>query len=251
MQRILNSVMLTILCFTAVLAPTSIPFTNEHVAEAATEKQFNKSSKIYASRSQKAKVVMSVKKGQTVTLLETAGSWSKVRIVKKTGWTASRDLSVVKERIAVDRLSKIALYEKVKQDAHFKKNERFGDIMYEYVNKEENFLRVMYIEDKGILAMSHWFHAAYKPGVRPKEREALMKHQYESLQLMGELMYGAGTQEAKNYTKVASEHMADVEQLVMKDWHKRMHVFEEGTFRVNGDTFGYYKVGPGFEVWYK
>ena len=251
MKRVLTSLILTTLCFTTVLAPTPIHFINEQVAEAAGEKQFNKSSKIYASRSQKAKVVTTVKKGQVVTVLETVGSWSKVRVGKKSGGTANRDLSVVKPKIDIDRPSTIALYEKVKQNAHFKQYDRFDSEVYESINKKENYLRVAYIEDKGILAMLHRFHAAYDPGVTPKKREALMKYQYESLQLMGELMYGSGTQEAKNYTTVASEHIEEVEELVMRDWHNRMRVFEEGTFRVNGDTFGYYMVGPALEIWYK
>lgn len=250
MKKLINAVVLTLLCFTAILSPAQIPFSQQgvNVVEAAIEKQFNKSSKIYASRSRKAKVILSVKKNQTVTVLETVGSWSKVRAGKKTGWTANRDLSVVKPKVEIDRPSPTALFEKVKLDSRFTEFEGIRRVGYKYEKGEENFLYVMYIEDKNVLAMRHWFSDAYKPGVRPKEREAMMKYQYESLLMMGELMYGVGTQEAKNYTNVASAHMAEVEQLVMEDWHNRMRYFKEGMFRANGDSFKYYMGGPGIEI---
>ena len=253
MKKLLNAVLLALICFTAFFSPAQIPFSQQgvNVVEASVEKQFNKSSNIYASRSRMAKVILNVKRGQIATVLETIGSWSKVRAGKKTGWAANRDLNVAKPKVEVDRPSPKALFEQVKQDSRFTEFEGDRRIAYKYAEGEENLLRVFHLEDKGILAMNHWFGDAYKPGVRPKEREVLMKHQYESLQMMGELMYGVGTQEAKNYTKVASVHMAEVEQLVMEDWHNRMRYFKEGTFRANGDSFGYHMAGPGIEIWYK
>lgn len=250
MKKLLSGVMLAVFCLTAVLSPAQIPFSQGDVSkvEATLEKQFNKSSKIYASRSRKAKVILNVKKNQTVTVLETVGSWSKVRVGKKTGWTANRDLSVVKPKIEIDRPSPTALFEKVKLDPRFAEFEGIRLIGYKYEKGEQNFLQVFHLEDKGILVMRHWFGDAYKPGVRPKEREAMMKYQYESIQMMGELMYGPGTQEAKNYTNVASAHMTEVERLVMEDWHNRMRYFKEGTFRANGDSFKYYMAGPGIEI---
>ena len=252
MKKLLSGVMLAVFCLTAVLSPVQIPFSQGDVSkvEATIEKQFIKSSKIYASRSRKAKVILNVKKNQTVTVLETVGSWSKVRVSKKTGWTANRDLSVVKPKIEIDRPSPKTLFEIVKLDARFTEFEADRHIAYKYAKGEENLLRVFYLEDKGVLAMNHWFGGAYKPGVRPKEREAMMKYQYESIQMMGELMYGPDTQEAQNYTNVASIHMNEVEKLVMEDWHNRMRYFKEGTFRANGDSFGYYMVAPSIEIWY-
>ncbi|MDA5560814.1 SH3 domain-containing protein [Exiguobacterium sp. MMG028] len=250
MKKLLSGVMLAVFCLTAVLSPAQIPFSQGDVSkvEAAIEKQFNKSSKIYASRSRKAKVILNVQKNQAVTVLETVGSWSKVRVGKKTGWTANRDLSVVKPKSEIDRPSPTALFEKVKLDPRFAEFEGIRLIGYKYEKGEQNFLQVFHLEDKGIIAMRHWFGDAYKPGVRPKEREAMMKYQYESIQMMGELMYGPGTQEAKNYASVASAHMTEVERLVMEDWHNRMRYFKEGTFRANGDSYKYYMAGPGIEI---
>lgn len=250
MKKLLSGVMLAVFCLTAVLSPAQIPFSQGDVSkvEAAIEKQFNKSSKIYASRSRKAKVILNVKKNQTVTVLETVGSWSKVRAGKKTGWTANRDLSVVKPKVEIDRPSSKALFEKVKHDSRFNEFESLGAIGFKYERGKENALRVFYNEKQNLVSLNHWFGDAYKPGVRPKEREAIMKYQYESLQMMGELMYGPGTQEAKNYTMVAAAHMAEVEQLVMEDWHNRMRYFKEGTFRANGDSFKYYMAGPGLTI---
>lgn len=159
MKKIVSGVMLTLLCLTAVLSPAQILFIQSNVSkvEAAIEKQFNKSSKIYASRSRKAKVILNVKKNQTVTVLETVGSWSKVRAGKKTGWTANRDLSVVKPKIEIERPSPTALFEKVKLDPRFTEFEGIRRIGYKYEKGEENLLQVFHLEDKGILAMRHWF----------------------------------------------------------------------------------------------
>ncbi|MCT4781641.1 MULTISPECIES: SH3 domain-containing protein [Exiguobacterium] len=250
MKKYLVFCIIVALCLTDVPSHTSLPFHEAGVVEASGNKQFNKAGKIYASRSQKAKVVATVKKGQTVTLLETVGSWSKVRYGKKTGWTANRDLSAVKQRVKVSRLAPSVFFEKVKSNPLFveaKKLNRDEPISYKYQLGTGDKLHI-FLHDDGRMSISNWFIDAYKPGVTPKMRDVLMEKHYESLNLTGELLYGAGTQEAIDYATVMKEHVVKLEKEIQADWHKRMRIYKQGTFQVNGDTFEYYMLGPSIEV---
>lgn len=66
-----------------------------HSVEASSVKEFNKAGKLYASASRNSRVIQNVSKGTDVTVLGVKGSWTKVRIGSRTGWTAGRDLSSI------------------------------------------------------------------------------------------------------------------------------------------------------------
>lgn len=253
MKKYIISCVVAALCLTAISPHVSIPFNDTGVVEASVSKQFNKAGKIYVSRSQKAKLIATMKKGQTVTLLETLGSWSKVRYGKKTGWTANRDLSAVKKQIEVDRLAPSVFFEKVKANSLFVEAKKLNPdepISYKYQIGTHDKLQIFLMHDERA-AMYNWFGDAYKPGVTPKMRDAIMVKHYDSLKLTGELMYGVGTQEAAAYAEVAKAHVVKIEKQIQADWHNRMRIFHTGTFQVNGDRFEYYMAGPGFEVLFK
>lgn len=111
-----------------------MPFGESSVVEASVKKQFNKAGKIFMSRSQKAQVVAAVKKGQAVTLIETSGSWGKVRYGKKTGWTAKSNLGDAKKRVAVDRLAPSVFFEKVRVHPLFFEAKNYIQMIQSLIN---------------------------------------------------------------------------------------------------------------------
>lgn len=249
MKKYLITCLVSVLCLTVVPTQMSTTLHESNVVEASVKKQFNKAGKIYISRSRNSKVVVTMKKGQTVTLLETNGSWGKVRYGKKTGWTANRDLSAVKKRVEVDRLAPSVFFEKVKVHPLFveaKKLNPDDSISYKYQIHTYDKLHV-FLDDQ-TASTFNWFGDAYKHGVTKKQRNELMAKQYDSLKLSGELMYGVGTQESIDYAAVAKAHMVQIEKEIQADWHNRMKIDKQGTFEVNGDKFSYYMAGPGLQI---
>lgn len=252
MKKILVLCLVTVLCLTFIPPQLDMPFGESSVVEASVKKQFNKAGKIFMSRSQKAQVVATVKKGQAVTLIETSGSWGKVRYGKKTGWTAKSNLGDAKKRVAVDRLAPSVFFEKVRvHPLFFEAKKLYPDdpISYKYQIHTHDKLHVFF--DKQKASMFSWFGDAYKPGVTKSQRDAIMSKHYESLKLSGELMYGVGTQESIDYAEVAKAHMVKIEKVIQADWKNRMKIDKQGTFVVNGDRFNYYMAGPGLEIYYK
>lgn len=271
-------------------------------------KMFMNSSALRASRSRGAKAVLFVKPGHVASLLEVNGSWSKVKVGTKVGWVASRDLvgmnfeyrevkrgsemrigvrstdavvgkvevgdfveyvrssgsliqvkkgtvvgwvpaSVLSAEV-LERGDADMVLSKLSKDGRFEYVPADGTRSEKYVMQfaETDSARLMK-STKGNLIVSHMIWDAYgKTSSNSEMRETLMAKQYESFGIIGEVLYGKGTAEAKEYERVLTGHMKKLEGMINADWHNRMKIAEEGTFKVNGDTYKYYYSGAFLDV---
>ena len=271
-------------------------------------KMFVTNNALRTSRSTKSKAVLFVKPGHVASVLEVNGSWSKVKVGTKVGWVASRDLVgmnfeyrevkrgsdmrigvrstdavvgkvvtgdfveyvrssgsliQVKKGTVVGWVPASVLSAEVLErgDADMVMSKLSKDGRFEYVPAEgtsaakyvmqfsETDSARLFKGSKGKLIASHWIWDAYgKTSSNSAMRENLMAKQYESFGIVGEVLYGKGTAEAKEYARVLTGHMKKLEGMINADWHNRMKIAQEGTFKVNGDTYTYYYSGAFLDV---
>ena len=271
-------------------------------------KMFVKKTALRTSRSTRSKAVLFVKPGHVASIYEVNGSWSRVKVGSKVGWVASRDLvgmdfeyrevksgadmrigvrstdavvgkvvvgdfveyirssgslMQVKKGTVVGWVSKSVLsaevlergdadmvMAKLAKDGRFTYEPAEGTSAAKYVMKfSETDSARLFKGSKGKLIASHWIWDAYgKTSSNSEMREELMAKQYASFSVVGEVLYGKGTLQAKEYADVVSGHMKKLEGMINADWHNRMKIAQEGTFKVNGDTYTYYYSGAFLDI---
>ena len=272
-------------------------------------KMFVTKTALRTSRSTRSKAVLFVKPGHVASIYEVNGSWSRVKVGSKVGWVASRDLvgmdfeyrevksgadmrigvrstdavvgkvvagdfveyirssgslMQVKKGTVVGWVSKSVLSAEVLErgDADMVMAKLGNDGRFDYVPAKNEYNPEMYVQKfsstdmvkygknkDGKLVVNYWFGDAYGgTSSNSKMREDLMSKQYNATKVAGEVLYGKGTVEASRYASVVTGHVKEIEKLINADWHKRMSIFEQGTFSVNGDKYTYYYAGPSLEI---